>query len=431
MDLSPHAVLPLAIGALIGAIAVAVLRRPKPPELESPQRKVGEIEVARLRSELARSDARYQRQIEFFINFPELVKALTAAMSYDQVTATCSRGISALLQTHCVAIWLAKSPTQLQLVDGAGFAPQLRGELLCTIAELGVRPLLSQRAVLPYDQPVNSVLRRHGIATDLAVPIWHGDRLFGLIMIAGASGEPAVVHRTLAMIADLAGVALLGAMQISKIRQEAENDALTGLPNRRTLFRQVASELSRCHSYGTHLSLAMIDVDNFKHFNDTNGHQAGDEALRLVAKLIRSVTRRTDLVARYGGEEFTVLLLGADPIQAQQHAERIRRTIAEAVFPHGDKQPKGYVSISVGLATAPTDAQTRETLFEAADQALYLAKQRGRDRVIAWEGSTHEAEFTPSSSNPMTSGEIPIDEELFEDGTRPENAIVRAIALGK
>jgi diguanylate cyclase (GGDEF)-like protein len=426
VDLSPQLLVPLAIGAVVGAIAVALLRRPRSPEPESPRVKVGEIELARLRAELARSDARYQRQIEFFVNFPELVKALTAAMSYEQVTATCSRGISALLQTHSVAIWLAKSPTQLQLVDGAGFAPKLRGKLLCTIAELGVRELLSQRAVLPYEQPLDSPLRRHGIATDFAVPVWHGDRLFGLIMIAGAPGEQAVAHRTLAMIADLTGVALLGAMQISKIRHEAECDGLTSLPNRRTLFRHVAAELSRCHSYGTHLSLAMIDVDHFKHFNDTNGHQAGDEALKLVAKLIRSVTRRTDLVARYGGEEFTVLLLGADPIQAQQHAERIRRTIAEAMFPHGDKQPMGYLSISVGVATAPTDAQTREKLFEAADQALYMAKKRGRDRVMSWEGPAHE-EFPSQSSM----GEIPIDEELFKDGTMPENAIVRAIELGK
>lgn len=412
-----QALLPALVGLGVGLFVGWILRRPRAAEPPARRPSDGALEIARLRSDLGRLDARYQRQVEFFVNFPEVVKALTAAMSIEQVTATCSRGISALLQTHSVAVWLAESENTLRLVDGAGFPPRLRNQLTCTIDELGVREVLKHHNVQAIEQGAGSLLRRQGIAAELAVPIWHGDRLFGLIAIAGAPGDPTTTHRTLAMMADLTGVGLLAASQISKMKQEAENDALTGLANRRTLFRHVAAELSRSQSYGTCVSLAMIDVDHFKHFNDTNGHQAGDEALKLVAKLVRQTTRRTDLVARYGGEEFTVLLLGADRIQATQHAERIRQTIADTACPHGEKQPMGYLSISVGVATAPLDALTRENLFEAADRALYKAKQRGRDRV------------EPYDAVPLIEGEdVDLAEEV-KDGTKPEHAIVRAITL--
>ncbi len=427
MGVSSEQLVAAAIGVLVGAVLVLLFRRTRSgrPARDALSAQGPSVEVARLRGELRRSDARYQRQVEFFVNFPELVKALTAAMTIEQVTATASRGISALLQTHAVSIWLAESAERLRLVDGAGFSPKLRDKLTATIDELVARDVLRQRGVLPLDPSAGSLLHRHGIAADLLAPIWHGERLFGMLTIAGAAGEAAVIHRTLAMIADLTGVGLLAASKISKIRQEAEIDELTGLTNRRILFRRVSDELSRCLSYGTHLSLAMIDIDHFKHFNDTNGHQAGDEALKLVAKLIRSVTRRTDVVGRYGGEEFTVVLLGADRVQAQQHADRIRRTIAETRFLHGEAQPLGYVSISIGVATMPLDAQTREQLFEAADKALYLAKQRGRDRVVAYEGPGPGA-------GPLISGDFDIVEEFArDDGTLPERAIARAIEVGK
>jgi two-component system, cell cycle response regulator len=115
--------------------------------------------------------------------------------------------------------------------------------------------------------------------------------------------------------------------------------------------------------------------------NNKNGHPARDEALRSVARLIAATTRRTDLVARYGGEEFCVVLCGADCGQALQHAERLRRVIADHEFQHGAHQPLGRVSISIGVATFPDDAREVQTLFEAADQALYRAKREGRNRV--------------------------------------------------
>jgi diguanylate cyclase (GGDEF)-like protein len=144
--------------------------------------------------------------------------------------------------------------------------------------------------------------------------------------------------------------------------------------------------MQRCKSYQSKLSLVMIDVDNFKHYNDTNGHGAGDEVLKRVAALMDGSIRRTDLAARYGGEEFTLVLHGSRDA-ALSTAERVRKIIESASFPNGKSQPLGFVSISMGVAMFPDDADTVEALFKAADSALYQAKEQGRNRVMVFDGN--------------------------------------------
>ncbi|MBW2734521.1 MAG: GGDEF domain-containing protein [Deltaproteobacteria bacterium] len=367
-------------------ITVLSSLRGRPPPEDQRRSTPQELETARLRSQVSSLEERHHQQMEFFVNFPDLVKALTAAMSIGQVTAACSRGLSALLRTRNVAIFLADTATNLRLVDGAGFPAASRNQITCTVEHQHCREVLTRRGVISCSQQLRKMLRTIGVDAVDAASIWHGDQLFGMIVIGNSQGDSVTVKRILAMVTDLTGVGLTAASRIHRMRREAERDALTGLANRRTLVRRLKSELDRTLAYDTHLSLAMIDVDNFKNYNDQNGHQAGDEALKGVAQAISKVTRRTDLVARYGGEEFTVLLLGADPQQALMHAERLRQTVASTPFAHGHKQPLGVVSISVGLATAPMDASRIEALFEAADKALYEAKEQGRNRVVAYSG---------------------------------------------
>ena len=388
MDLAQLHWLSLGVGAAAGGAASLLFRsltgtRPKEQE-RRPQSL--DVELSRAQAELRALQGRHQQQLEFFINFPEIVKSLTAAMSIGQVTATCSRGLSALLQTQKVAIFLAETTTDLRLVDGAGFPSQARNQASYSLGCSECRQILKQRGVTSCDAKTRTVLSSQGVTGDLAASIWHGELLFGMIVVAEAQGDPLYVQRVLAMVADLTGVGLAAASRISQIRHEAENDALTGLANKRTLIRRVAAELERSLAYGTSLSLAMVDVDHFKNYNDKNGHQAGDGVLKQVAEVVKGATRRTDLVARYGGEEFTVLLIGADRAQAFRHADRIRQAIADTRFLHGEKQPLGLLSISMGVATVPQDAKRPETLFEAADRALYRAKEAGRNRVVAYTG---------------------------------------------
>ncbi|MCX7700674.1 MAG: diguanylate cyclase [Gemmataceae bacterium] len=159
----------------------------------------------------------------------------------------------------------------------------------------------------------------------------------------------------------------------------ATTDPLTGLNNRLVFQHRLEDEFQRTCRYGVPLSLALLDVDRFKSFNDTYGHPAGDAVLVEVGRLLRQTARITDLVARFGGEEFAILLPNTPIEGAIQLGERFRRVIETATWRH---RP---VTISVGLAAATPEMKESEALVSAADAALYRAKQLGRNRVD-WAG---------------------------------------------
>ncbi|VVP09431.1 hypothetical protein PS858_03226 [Pseudomonas fluorescens] len=167
-----------------------------------------------------------------------------------------------------------------------------------------------------------------------------------------------------------------------ELAQLAATDALTGVANRRMLDQTLRHEWFRAQRSGKPLSVLMIDADHFKAFNDQHGHQAGDDALRALAKVIDEHVRRpTDLVARYGGEEFSVILAETDSAGAQQIAEHIRSAVEQLPFVAGVESP---ITVSIGISTwTPTTDTSLEQLLFAADKALYQAKESGRNRVVA------------------------------------------------
>ncbi len=171
---------------------------------------------------------------------------------------------------------------------------------------------------------------------------------------------------------------------IEAVKEEAlllsHTDDLTGLFNHRFFIQQLGFELERQKRYPSPLSLLMIDVDFFKKYNDANGHLAGDQVLKATALLIRQAVRQSDIVARYGGEEFVAILINAGKEKAFEIAERVRRNIAAAPIPNGHFQPGGNFTVSIGSATHSPGVSLTELLREA-DNALYRAKKRGRNRV--------------------------------------------------
>ncbi len=168
-----------------------------------------------------------------------------------------------------------------------------------------------------------------------------------------------------------------------RLSQLAVTDGLTGLYNHRYLHEQLALAVERAQRSKLPVAMLMIDVDHFKKYNDRNGHPAGDEALRTVARLIAEDRRTVDVVARYGGEEFAVLLHDAGKAQAVEVAEKIRERVSSSTIPGTSAQPLGKMTVSIGVAVCPEDATTAEALLEAADVALYRAKKSGRDTVVA------------------------------------------------
>jgi diguanylate cyclase (GGDEF)-like protein len=170
-------------------------------------------------------------------------------------------------------------------------------------------------------------------------------------------------------------------------------DELTGLYNYRHFHELLTQELSRSRRYFHPLSLLMIDIDNFKEYQDAYDHSVGDAALKVIAQTTRNTVRGVDIVARYGGDEFAVISPEATKADAAAVAERVRNAVAETILPTGDR-----LTISIGVASYPTDAQDKEQLICWADQALYRAKQGGRNQICIWEQWEAKTSKTSSSS---------------------------------
>jgi len=172
--------------------------------------------------------------------------------------------------------------------------------------------------------------------------------------------------------------------EANKILQRLSSlDGLTGVPNRRRFDEILKQEWQRAMRHSTSISLIMLDIDFFKLFNDTYGHQGGDDCLKQVAHTLeQSVLRETDIVARYGGEEFVVILPETGVKGALEVAETLRAKIEAKKIPHASSKVSDYVTISVGVATAvPERGSMPEKLIAAADQVLYEAKDEGRNQV--------------------------------------------------
>lgn len=172
-------------------------------------------------------------------------------------------------------------------------------------------------------------------------------------------------------------------VQAGDLHEQSLRDGLTGLLNRRAFHGRLEEEVGRAQRYGEQFSLLILDVDQFKLLNDTFGHDAGDEVLRWIGRILMEHTRTADAPFRIGGEEFAIMAPAAPPETAVSIAERLRATFAEA---HPPLERDTTVTISVGYATCPDHARRAESLFHLADQAVLRAKAAGRNRVEGPDG---------------------------------------------
>jgi len=177
----------------------------------------------------------------------------------------------------------------------------------------------------------------------------------------------------------------------------AYRDELTGLHNYRLFREYLTQEITRSEAHGVPLSVVMVDVDNFKMYNDRNGHETGNDALSLVARLLRRTLRKGDLAARYGGEEFVLILPMTAKTAASQVAEEARSAIEQYSFHNGNYQPGGCLSVSMGVATFPADARDFSTLVRQADRAMYIAKSSGKNQVQLFGQSRRSFERIPAT----------------------------------
>jgi len=217
------------------------------------------------------------------------------------------------------------------------------------------------------------------------------------------------------------------AVQSGRSELEAITDGLTGLYNHRYFHERLSEEIERCQEQETSLALLFCDLDNFRAFNDLHGHALGDKALRAVARVLEGSVRHVDLVARYGGQEFAAILIDTAEAGALEVAERVRAGITQAQFGPG----ADTLSVSIGVATCPQDATFKDELVDKADWAMYLAKRRGRNKVMTFRsehgGETPEQAAVVRPDHVAAMGELVAAREAFRQ--RRRSALVQ-IALG-
>ena len=205
-------------------------------------------------------------------------------------------------------------------------------------------------------------------------------------------------------VANQIGIALANLRLHASLHEQAIHDPLTGLYNRRYLEGALLREIARAQRGGRALSVLMLDIDHFKDFNDSYGHEAGDAVLKALGQVFKDSCRQADIACRFGGEEFTLVLPDADESAARDWATRLlARVRTMPVRANGQALPT--VTISAGLALLPTHGEDAETLLQAADLALYDAKHAGRDRLVV-SGELH-AKVDAEAVIPDLRGVIP------------------------
>lgn len=217
----------------------------------------------------------------------------------------------------------------------------------------------------------------------LCVPLVAQGEAIGIFHVLLGSADPKQTEakQTLALrVSDHLGLALAKLKLQETLQHLSVRDPLTGLFNRRYMEESMERELRRAERQGKQVGVIMADIDFFKRFNDTFGHDAGDRLLREIAKVMSQHVRGSDIACRYGGEEFTIILQDVSPAITQQRAEELREAVKDLKIYHQDRvfDP---VTLSLGVAIFPEHGDTHRALLQAADVALYQAKQTGRNRV--------------------------------------------------
>jgi diguanylate cyclase (GGDEF)-like protein len=234
--------------------------------------------------------------------------------------------------------------------------------------------------------------QRYRSGSFLILPVSAGNRVVGVINLADKSDGVYTQEdvNSLMTVVGHASLALQRSdlfLMTKELKKISTTDPLTQLLNRRYFQRRSQEEILRAQRHSSPLSLVMLDLDDFKFYNDHHGHPAGDSLLIGVSRGIREAVRSIDVVSRFGGEEFAILSPQTDTREAMIVAERVRESVQSRPFPHREKQPLGTISLSAGVATYPHQAGSLQELLDNADRALYRAKGAGKNQVVLYRSS--------------------------------------------
>jgi diguanylate cyclase (GGDEF)-like protein len=324
--------------------------------------------------------------LSFILKVPTIVQRLNSTSKLQTIMLTITEMVNDVTLTDKVEIYLFDSSNNLLKRQSINGSTQ-QEEVSYAIGEGLIGAAAKHRFVMVREH-FNKLYSQQNTDNNslsqiwMAVPIIFKDRLLGVIGIGEIDNPAGNESDLLRMIADIAGVALINQTMLNEAQHKANTDPLTGLNNRNYFFKMAQYCIETSVRDGAATSIFLFDIDNFKHYNDSNGHTAGDKLLIELGQLLREATRKDSTIVRYGGEEFIVMLPGITKEDAFIFAERFREKISQHPFQYREKQPIGFVSISGGVASFPEDGDTIYKVIEAADMALYQAKSAGKNRVL-------------------------------------------------
>ncbi|MDP8207821.1 MAG: sensor domain-containing diguanylate cyclase [Candidatus Electryonea clarkiae] len=245
---------------------------------------------------------------------------------------------------------------------------------------------------------VDGVMNPHliqlaGLKEGIVIPLVFNRRVQGLLMLFYRRSLMISTHEIekVELISKTIARCIEASNAHTKVHRMATIDALTNISNRRYFNEQIKKEFKRARRYGHNLTMVMIDIDHFKHYNDTHGHLVGDRLLRELAQVLKANVREEDTVARYGGEEFALILPESDVSAGLLVAEKIRQSIMNTNFNKTDSQPLGRLTISLGVADNTGNIKTPRDLINNSDRALYRAKAKGRNCTIVYTSDLDSA----------------------------------------
>lgn len=362
-------------------------------EMEALQREVTlKAELERQHAVIEETNRALSRRVRDVTLLLDIDRSLNSTLEPKEVLGLVTEMVGVTLGVDRVAVLLLDEKAQLlRMAASFGFegAPDLALPL-----GLGASGIAAQTRAPVCIEDLSSDPRHvrgpqvpEGEGSLLCVPMVCKERLVGVLNFTRLQKDAFSENDAtlLQLVASKAAMAIVNAQLFSEAVELTLTDALTGSFNRRHLMARLQMEIARAQRFGIDLSAAMIDIDHFKHLNDTCGHPAGDQVLRELASLLKRIVRQVDTVARYGGEEFMVLLPGTGRAEALEVAEKLRRAVEQATFPGSDRQPGGRMTISLGVASYPDDAKDLAALVDAVDAALYASKRLGRNRVTLYE----------------------------------------------
>jgi len=347
-------------------------------------RRIGpQIEILRLRREV--SDREWLNRAA--TRFNESLKRIDTEDFWTHVTQVSAE----LVQSERASLLICDEQSENLYTKAA------IGSKVDLFGAIGVGDAVSKLVLDEGDPVVVEDIRRIGIKpapadwryktqSFLSYPILIGERRIGVMNFTDKVNGDAFSERDLELLHAIApqiAVAIDRTVlktRAGELEQLSVTDSLTGLLNRRYLDKRLIEEIQRSKRHRFPMSLMMLDIDNFKSYNDTFGHQAGDAALKIVATVLQDILRGADVAARYGGEEFAILLPQTTSGEAAAIAERLRQRIERTEF------PKRKVTVSIGIAACSNEIDTPDDIIGAADYALYDAKNNGRNNVQVYDG---------------------------------------------